>query len=100
MPSVREVTRSKDSSLEAAVALAKLTSKGQATIPKEIRDYLDLKPGDRILFVQQDGEVILRPVTRTLLEMRGTIQPRHTPEDFDKVRKAVKRKVGSRLAQG
>lgn len=81
------------------MALAKLTSKGRATIPKEIRDYLGLDPGDRILFVLQDGEVILRPVARTLLEMRGAIRPRRTPEDFDKVRRAVRRKAGSRLAQ-
>ena len=75
------------------MALAKLTSKGQATIPKEIRDYLQLSPGDRILFIQRDGEVVLRPVTQTLLDMRGSIRPRHKPEDFDKVRETVKRKV-------
>ncbi len=80
------------------MALAKLTSKGQATIPKEIRDFLDLSPGDRILFIQRDGEVVLRPVTQTLLDMRGSVRPRHKPEDFDKVRQTVKRKVGKAIA--
>jgi len=79
------------------MALGRLTSRGRATIPKEIREYLGLEPGDRILFVVHDGAVILRPVARTLLEMRGAIRPRRTPEDFDKVRRAVRRKVGSRL---
>ena len=81
------------------MALSKLTSKGQTTIPKEIRDYLELAPGDRILFIQRDGEVILRPVTQTLLDMRGTVRPRRTPEDFNKVRQTVKRKVGKKLVE-
>ena len=84
---------------EGEMALAKLTSKGQTTIPKEIRDYLGLAPGDCILFIQRDGEIILRPVTQTLLEMRGTIQPRRMPEDFNNVRQTVKRKVGKNLVE-
>jgi antitoxin PrlF len=39
-----------------------LTSKGQATIPKAIRDHLQLKPGDRVkFFVHPDGTVVLLP---------------------------------------
>jgi antitoxin PrlF len=39
-----------------------ITSKGQATIPKEIRDHLRLKPGDRVkFFVHPDGTVVLLP---------------------------------------
>ena len=37
-----------------------LTSKGQATIPKQIRDLLGVKPSGRITFEVRDGEVILR----------------------------------------
>jgi antitoxin PrlF len=32
-----------------------LTSKGQVTIPKEIRDELGLKPSDKIVFSLEDG---------------------------------------------
>ena len=40
---------------------ATLTSKGQTTIPKEIRDGLRLKPGDRMTFtLMSDGTVLLR----------------------------------------
>ena len=39
-----------------------ITSKGQATIPKAIREHLGLKPGDRIkFFVHPDGSVVLLP---------------------------------------
>ena len=39
-----------------------ITSKGQATIPKAIREHLRLKPGDRVkFFVHPDGSVVLLP---------------------------------------
>jgi antitoxin PrlF len=39
-----------------------ITRKGQATIPKSIREHLRLKPGDRVkFFVHPDGSVVLLP---------------------------------------
>lgn len=39
-----------------------ITSKGQATIPKAIREHLGLKPGDRVkFFLHPDGSVVLLP---------------------------------------
>jgi AbrB family looped-hinge helix DNA binding protein len=39
-----------------------ITTKGQATIPKAIREHLQLKPGDRVkFFVHPDGSVVLLP---------------------------------------
>jgi AbrB family looped-hinge helix DNA binding protein len=76
---------------------AKLSSKGQTTIPKEVRDYLHLSPGDRVLFVIREGEVLLQPVTQTLLDLRGSIKPRRRPEDFDAVRQEVKKRVSRKL---
>lgn len=39
-----------------------ITIKGQATIPKAIRDHLRLKPGDRVkFFIHPDGTVVLLP---------------------------------------
>jgi len=76
---------------------AKLSTKGQTTIPKEVRDYLGLSPGDRVLFVIREGEVLLQPVTQTLLDLRGSIKPRRRPEDFDAVRQEVKKRVSRKL---
>lgn len=39
-----------------------ITVKGQATIPKAIREHLHLKPGDRVkFFLHPDGSVVLLP---------------------------------------
>ena len=42
------------------IELGKITSKGQITIPKDIRDALGISGGDRILFEKKDGEVIIK----------------------------------------
>jgi AbrB family looped-hinge helix DNA binding protein len=56
--------------------VATLTSKGQVTIPKEVRDLLALQPGDRICFeVRADGGVEVRAQTRDLMSLFGTIKP-------------------------
>lgn len=52
-----------------------LTSKGQATIPKAIRDHLHLKPGDRVkFFVHPDGTVVLLPKLPPSA-LRGIVKP-------------------------
>lgn len=40
--------------------MPRLTSKGQVTIPKEIRDELGLKPGSEVEFVRENGGFVLR----------------------------------------
>ena len=40
-----------------------VTTKGQVTIPKQLRDYLGLEPGSRVDFAYTaDGQVVIRPV--------------------------------------
>ena len=42
------------------VNLAKLTAAGQITVPVEVRQILNLKTGDKILFIQNEkGEVVI-----------------------------------------
>ena len=56
-----------------------LTSKGQATIPKAIRDHLHLKPGDRVkFFVHPDGTVVLLPKLPPSA-LRGIVKPLQRP---------------------
>ena len=54
---------------------ATLTSKGQTTIPKEIRDSLGMKPGDRMTFtLMPDGTVVMRVKTKSLIDRAGVLQ--------------------------
>jgi AbrB family looped-hinge helix DNA binding protein len=43
---------------------AKLTSKGQITIPHEIRRALGVRPGDRLLFEEEGGRMRVRPIRK------------------------------------
>jgi AbrB family looped-hinge helix DNA binding protein len=50
-----------------------VTSKGQATIPKEFRDKLHIDAPGRVRFVEtEDGDVVIRPVKRPS-ELRGAL---------------------------
>lgn len=52
-----------------------LTSKGQTTIPKEIRDSLRIKPGDRMTFtLMPDGTVVMRVKNKRVMELAGTLR--------------------------
>ena len=47
------------------MSIATITSKGQVTIPKDVREYLQLFTGDKIdIVVTQAGEAIIRPVSK------------------------------------
>jgi antitoxin PrlF len=47
--------------------LAKITSKGQITIPIQIRKKLNLKDGDKVVFIEQNGRVVIENSTKVAL---------------------------------
>ena len=69
---------------------ATVTSKGQVTIPKAVRDALDVDTGDRLAFVVIDGGVI---VSRTpdLLDLAGSVKVPESAREmsFEEVRAAA-----------
>ena len=75
---------------------ARITSKGQITLPKEVRDALGVEPGDRVAFrIQEDGAVVVEPETLDIRSLRGRLVPRRrgvTLEEMD----ATIRREGAR----
>ncbi|OLN21775.1 AbrB family transcriptional regulator [Domibacillus antri] len=59
--------------------IAKLTSKGQITIPKHIRTVLNVQEGDRLAFIEEDGLVIM---TKANLQKLHDLQDILTDEAF------------------
>jgi AbrB family looped-hinge helix DNA binding protein len=54
-----------------------LTSKGQTTVPKAIRESLRLKSGDRITFtLMPDGTVLMRVKNKSVMGLAGTLRRR------------------------
>jgi antitoxin PrlF len=67
-----------------------ITVKGQATIPKAIREHLGLKPGDRVkFFVHPDGSVVLLPKLSASI-LRGMVKlRRRRPVTIEEMTKAA-----------
>ncbi len=67
-----------------------LSVKGQATIPKAIRDHLQLCPGDRVkFFVHPDGSVAILP-KRPVSSLKGIVaRSRQRPATLDDMEKAI-----------
>jgi len=77
---------------------SKLTTKGQITLPKEIRDKLDLDTGDPIDFViQPNGDVILKPAKFDIQKLQGILKSRKkrpvTVEEMDQAIRSRARKL-------
>ncbi|MDW6021905.1 AbrB/MazE/SpoVT family DNA-binding domain-containing protein [Mesorhizobium sp. BAC0120] len=52
---------------------ATMTSKGQLTIPKEVRDELNLTSGTRFYVTVRNGEVVARPKNKRLADLAGIL---------------------------
>jgi antitoxin PrlF len=74
---------------------AKLTSKGQITIPKEVRKALGLQTGDRLAFrLQQDGTVRVEAETVDLLSLRGSVRTKVKGLSIEAMKEAIRRSGG------
>ena len=59
------------------MTVATLTSKGQTTIPKKVREHLKLNPGDKLDFViESEGRVVMRPAKLDVRELKGLLKRR------------------------
>lgn len=80
--------------------LAKISSKGQITIPIAIRKKLNLKEGDKVLFLEENNKVIVTNASyEALKEFQNTMvgeakkQGIYSEEDVNKIVKKVRREL-------
>ncbi len=66
----------------------KVGRRGQITLPKLVRRQTGLKEGDHIALILQGDQIVIRPLTQTLLDLRGSV-PVQGEQDFDSIRKKV-----------
>jgi AbrB family looped-hinge helix DNA binding protein len=77
-----------------------LNSKGQMTIPKEVRKALNLQPSEKVIIVVEGNQAIIQPLKGNLLDIGGSVKitDREKPIDFKKVREEVKKRVAKKVA--
>lgn len=74
---------------------ANLTSKGQMTIPKHVRDALSLKAGDKVALTVMDGRLIGTPRNLEFADLAGFLgDPFGGPATLEEVDAAVRDAVG------
>jgi AbrB family looped-hinge helix DNA binding protein len=57
------------------MSIATITTKGQVTIPKNIRDSLKLKSGDKIeIIIAENREAIIRPISKSVDDIFGMLK--------------------------
>jgi len=81
------------------ILTSKITSKGQITLPKEVRKLLNVQEGNVIVFEKENDKIVIKPA-KTLRDFKGLLKNTKKEETFDEIRKIVKNSVGKRVIQG
>ena len=77
-----------------------MTSKGQITVPKDVRLKLGLKPGDRVRFlVEADGRVRLLPAKRDISELVGSLPKPKRALTIEEMDEAIARAVAEKFSR-
>ncbi len=80
---------------------AKVTSKGQVTIPKQVRTLLAIETGDRLAFeLEEDGRLRVSRVLNEPRPLRGLLSEyaKGHPVDDQQVRAALRRRAAAKYA--
>lgn len=78
----------------------KMTSKGQITIPKELRELLSLNEGDQLRFLMEKDEIKIEPVKKNLLShVIGRVVVSE-PIDLEYMREVTQKQVAQTIYRG
>lgn len=71
------------------MAAATLTSKGQITLPKSVRERLGVEAGDRIEFIESDQGFVVVPATRHVTALKGLVAKPRKPVSIEDMNRAI-----------
>lgn len=72
---------------------ATITSKGQITIPKDIRDSMGLKSGDRIKFMQSEkGQTTFLPISESIDDLKGIVPKPKNPVTIEDMNETIRKR--------
>ena len=72
---------------------SRITSKGQITLPKAVREALGVEAGDRVSFrIGDDGVVVLEAETIDLRSLRGSLRPRRRGITVEQMAEVVRQR--------
>ena len=76
------------------MSTAKVTSKGQITIPADVRTTLGIETGDRVTFVHMGGQRFeIVAATGSVKALKGLIQRPTRPVSIEDMNKAIRRRA-------
>lgn len=77
---------------------AKVTSKGQITIPKKIREKLNINPGDKVTFSEnEEGDLVIKSNKKSILRLAGILhRPDQEKVTIEEMNEAVKEAVAEK----
>ena len=81
---------------EHAMSTATITSKGQVTIPSDVRQRLGLASGDRIEFVEIDGAYAIKPAIDDVRSLKGLLRKPVKPVSIDDMNTAIRTRGAGR----
>ncbi len=77
-----------------------ITTKGQITIPKDIRQALALQTGDQVIFVLEGNKAIMYPShQRSLMQLRGALSTTQKYTDHQTVREIIAQERGQTMLE-
>lgn len=83
-----------------SVSIAKVTSKGQITVPARMREKLGLRPGSQIVFDEQpNGDFVVRKKKGDIRDLKGIVPKPPRPVTLEEMDEAIAREVAERDAR-
>lgn len=79
--------------------VASVTERGQVTIPARVQRMLGIKPKSKVVFQIEGEQVRIVPMTFTLEDAFGSVEPLERPENFKEIERRVREERAARSAR-